>query len=240
MKKLLPFLLMVNCGILAAQSGIGIRHLTSFPNPIMDGASYTISMYIRNETPTTFSGLVDIRMSVNIGNPILLADDYPVNNLLSGDSILYVGHGYVFPTSAFSAGVNDILIWPESPGYFSSGKFVGQVVFIAANVVINNRGSFNPYQFQNPTPPTSQKYSEGNGETALIEEAISVYPNPTSDCIHLSRNEFAVRVYDYQGGLMAEYPKGVRLIDLSGFATGNYLLKIGEGETEQVYPVIKK
>jgi len=73
--------------------------------------------------------------------------------------------------------------------------------------------------------------SRDDKETRIIEDAISVYPNPTVDKVHLSAN-VNIKLYTQQGVLL--YSGTGNEIDLTAHPKGLYILKINDNMTVKV------
>lgn len=80
--------------------------------------------------------------------------------------------------------------------------------------------------------------SEVNAKTA------SIYPNPVSEILHIdSKNRMSeISIYDFTGKLQKQEKinsEKVR-INMTDLTTGNYILRIKDGQTEKSYKIVKK
>jgi hypothetical protein len=75
------------------------------------------------------------------------------------------------------------------------------------------------------------------GVEQVAEQAVRVFPNPSSGIIHISGTKAnqIIRVVDITGSLKGNYPArdGETTIDLAGFDKGTYLVQYG-GKTVKV------
>jgi len=78
-------------------------------------------------------------------------------------------------------------------------------------------------------------FTIGNTPIDLSSELIKLYPNPSSEYIHLDtdENEFHIKVYDMKGELLLTDKNNKRL-NVKEFSTGLYFVKIYDGDFEVV------
>lgn len=78
----------------------------------------------------------------------------------------------------------------------------------------------------------------GNGEGIddVEGENYSVYPNPTTGIVNVKQEgePALIRVYNIYGQLLQELPAGATSVDLTNYANGTYILRIGEATTKIV------
>ncbi len=85
-----------------------------------------------------------------------------------------------------------------------------------------------------------------SSESSELTETIRVYPNPSSmfniDLTHVKGEYDNVKVYNLLGSLVYESnlnPKSLNQINLSGFATGNYIAKASGKSGSNSFQLIK-
>ena len=81
--------------------------------------------------------------------------------------------------------------------------------------------------------------SDGSGDEGIDDmETVnySVYPNPTNGKVNvkIDGEPAPIRVYNIYGQLLQELPAGTSTVDLSNYAKGTYILRIGEATTKIV------
>ena len=80
----------------------------------------------------------------------------------------------------------------------------------------------------------------GSGNTDGIDdvegENYSVYPNPTNGMVNvkIDGEPAPIRIYNIYGQLLQELPAGATSVDLTNYANGTYILRIGEATTKIV------
>jgi hypothetical protein len=82
--------------------------------------------------------------------------------------------------------------------------------------------------------------SDGTGASDGIDdvegENYSVYPNPTNGMVNvkIDGEPAPIRIYNIYGQLLQELPAGATSVDLTNYANGTYILRIGEATTKIV------
>ena len=80
-------------------------------------------------------------------------------------------------------------------------------------------------------------------KTPIDELVISVYPNPTSDLLHLKlfRNKVTIEIYDISGNLLLkDNYKNDQTIDISHFSKGIYILRSSIDDRTIIEKIIKE
>ncbi|MCB9236067.1 MAG: T9SS type A sorting domain-containing protein [Bacteroidia bacterium] len=113
----------------AQAPSLEIQSLSGFPDVVNQNSSYTLQAYIVNTGSGSFSGNPQVWISFNNGTPEKITGGWsPSTTLNPGDSVLWQKNGYNFTSSAIVTGLNDILVWPESPGVVTSDTAEKQIV----------------------------------------------------------------------------------------------------------------
>ena len=108
----------------------------------------------------------------------------------------------------------------------------------------SNGETDNPYSFNVTGSVTliavfvTDGSGNGNGEGIDGVETMnySVYPNPTTGMVNVKTEgePTPIRVYNIYGQLLQELPAGATTVDMSPYANGTYILRIGEATTKIV------
>lgn len=79
-------------------------------------------------------------------------------------------------------------------------------------------------------------------DTFKMSPSILIHPNPTTDIVTIEGvNKGVIQVYTYNGTLLLEAnAENTKTIDLSGYASGMYLIKITQGTEVETFKVILK
>ena len=249
MKKLFTIILVASSGIVAAQPSLGIHSLNQFPSTIVNGVPYQLAIYIVNEGSSSFSGQATILMNVNNStSPFVLAYQFNVyqalgnNALAAGDSILWTINNFIFPTSSFHAGVNDILIWPEAPGIPIGDKYIGTVNYISSPIMRDNHSQFSHYQ--PPAPSTRKKGNQASSDPSaeISNFSLDVFPNPATSFLSVnSTAEGAFTIVSSTGQVVGQFSNPKQNIDISTLPQGCYFIRfVGKSGEESVKSFLKQ
>lgn len=124
---------------------------------------------------------------------------------------------------------------------FSGGEVAVQYSVARAVTVVNITESFQ----EGVQQPFTERDAAANGIAALTAE-LNVYPNPTTDGVTLESTETGnplhYKLYDSQGRCLQQgtHQGGADRIDLTGYATGTYLLRVVSDDNKQanIYKII--
>lgn len=117
---------------------------------------------------------------------------------------------------------------------FSCGEVATQYAEQKAFTVVNITESFN----EGVQQPYTERDKSNNGITPL-DVRLDVYPNPATDCVNIEGDGFETlqyTIYTANGQQLqqGQFDGNQERIDLSGYATGNYMLRIGNKDNTKI------
>ena len=73
----------------------------------------------------------------------------------------------------------------------------------------------------------------------IKKENLTVYPNPTSDCVYWAGGKADVKVYDLAGNCIKDLTE-VESVSLEGLASGMYIVSVSCGDSVSTARVMKR
>lgn len=125
---------------------------------------------------------------------------------------------------------------------FSGGEVAVQTSVARAITVVNVTESFK----EGVQQPLTERDASTNSITAALDVEVSLYPNPATDGVTLESSNTGTplhySLYDAQGRRLQEgiHNGGAQRIDLTGYATGTYMLRVASDNEKQanIYKII--
>jgi len=125
---------------------------------------------------------------------------------------------------------------------FSGLNFIGCGISQPAGAVFNPTNKAVCYADGTIVKETVKITSKGTDLDELNTNAITLYPNPVQDILHIQTDEIVntVSIYNLQGKVVAQTTSNVHEINLSHLSAGIYMVRIMIGESVSTVRIIKK
>ena len=146
---------------------------------------------------------------------------------------MFVGGGVLRAQSAITIAGGDFKN-PSGSVSFSCGEVAVKLAEQKAFTVVNITESFN----EGVQQPFTRRDASGNSISPLAVK-LEVYPNPATDCVNIEgegNGQLNYTLYTMNGQQLqqGQYNGVQERIDMSSYATGNYLLRISTPDNTQV------